>query len=765
MNYRKECQEALDVFEQHLRAFVKNQMREAFGDKWWKTNVPGTIASECQKRLNQEKSRRFPRLPASELIEYINLGELKDVICRQDNFSGAFKPLFGDAQNIASKIEELIAFRNPAAHNRSVLGEEQYQAIIVTCRSIFDAMEVPRPQLFLSWTGRDAVIHNGDDEVENLIVEEYIATPRCRDNLPRPDYSTFFGRENERNDILEHLAHPRAWITIIDGIGGVGKTALALNCAEHIRDASRSEQTDFEHVIWASAKTERLMPSGISAVQPTFSDLHSLIRTIINVAGFRDYETEDEITLVKEILAISKTLLVLDNLETVTDPDLYNFLQEVPAPSKVLATTRTRIESSHRNLRLTALPRQDALDMIRQLASELDSFELSQEGDDALAGLFERVGGIPLAIRLAVGRIATGLPLTSYLDKLDSGEAQQDLLEFCFSESWNNLDNDSKLTLLATAMFPDPPSELELRRVTGIPEMRLNEAIATLIKRAFLNSSYDQEGETHRYSLLPLTADFVHRESGKDSERKSQLQDRYNSYLLEHRRYEEALGQITHLVPESKSMPEAERLSNMLVESAFRAYQGGNYSEAVNRLETAKSYRDTAQLNYTWGVIERDEAAYGTARDRFRHSTRLDSARLPTWRSWGRMEQRLGNWQTAVDCFAKAARLPGSDPQDFHGWGVCLSRLASNASRAERPDLLTQAEHALKMGFYRNPLGYRETHHNVVNCHSLALTLDRLGRTEEALIQCRQGLRLEPQNDRLLDLNLSAAARTPTPSC
>ena len=733
-------------------------MLESFGDSWWKTNVPESIVNACSGRMRTEQSLRFPIFPASEPINYTNLGELKDVICRKDNFEKAFKPFLGNPETISSKLTELIAFRNPAAHNRPVLGPDHYETIIVVCRSIFDAMEMVRPPLFETMGNRSAAPAVSGYETVELMEDESIKSPNCIDNLPRPDYSTFFGRDFERNEILEHLNHPRAWVTIIDGIGGVGKTALALNCGEHIREAALAGDNDFEHIIWASAKNEKLTPSGISKVQPTFSDLSSLIETILEVTSFSE-TAEDKLTLAKEILAISKTLLILDNLETVSDPDLYSFLQDMPVPSKVLATTRTRIEGSHKNLRLTALPRPDALEMIRQLASELDSPELSQANDNTLGELIERVGGIPLAIRLAVGRIATGLPIVSYLDRLDSGAAQHDLLEFCFSESWNNLDNDSKATLLATELFPEPPSEVELMRVTGIPKMRLNDAIGGLIKRAFLNRTYEREAETFRYSLLPLTVDFVRQESEHYSELKSLLQDRHNAYLLEKGRYEEALGQITHLVPGYQTMPESERLSNMLVESAFRAYQGGNYSEAVGRLENAQSYRETAYLNHTWAVIERDEGAFGRARGKFRRSLEFDRTRLPTWRSWGKMEQRLENWQEAVECFSKATKLPGSDPQDFHGLGVCLSRLAGKVTGADRSGLLQEARTALKRGFFRNPLGYRETHLNVVNCHALALVLNRLGEKEEALIQCRNGLRLEPNNERLIDLSMSLSKK------
>ena len=69
--------------------------------------------------------------------------------------------------------------------------------------------------------------------------------------------------------------------------------------------------------------------------------------------------------------------------------------------------------------------------------------------------------------------------------------------------------------------------------MTAIPEMRLNDAIGGLIKRAFLNRTHDREADTFRYSLLPLTADFVRQKSEHYSELKSLLKDRHNAYLLE----------------------------------------------------------------------------------------------------------------------------------------------------------------------------------------------------------------------------------------
>ena len=55
-------------------------------------------------------------------------------------------------------------------------------------------------------------------------------------NLPRPDYACFVGREAELAWLRQRL-HPsdRAWQIAITGIGGVGKSALALAIAHEYR--------------------------------------------------------------------------------------------------------------------------------------------------------------------------------------------------------------------------------------------------------------------------------------------------------------------------------------------------------------------------------------------------------------------------------------------------------------------------------------------------------------------------------------------------
>ena len=309
----------------------------------------------------------------------------------------------------------------------------------------------------------------------------------------------------------------------------------------------------------------------------------------------------------EEILTLARCLLVLDNLESITDPRFYEFLGNIPAPSKALVTTRTRIEESQRNLRLSAMSREDARALLAELAIDLDAGQLIDASPEELDRLTDRVGGIPLALKLAAGRISGGLPTSSYVSRLEAGTAQEDILEFCFSDSWNELDPDMRKILAVIVLFSEPPSEEEIRRVSGLVEAGVEEALATLIRRAFLNRQFDLIRQAYEYSVLPLTADFVQRQLTSDQLLESELRDNHNTYLADKGRYEEVLEQISPLIASTGQIPEKERLSNMLVEAAFRTYQEGDYQGAMSRLENARSYSETGYLYYTWRVIERDE--------------------------------------------------------------------------------------------------------------------------------------------------------------
>ena len=109
-------------------------------------------------------------------------------------------------------------------------------------------------------------------------------------NLPRLQY--FFGREEELAKIAAALApEARGWGALIDGPGGIGKTALAIRAAELVPHGR------FQRIIFLSAKERELTPDGQRAlghfVLPTYIEmLNAIAREIGQPKLTKELETK-----------------------------------------------------------------------------------------------------------------------------------------------------------------------------------------------------------------------------------------------------------------------------------------------------------------------------------------------------------------------------------------------------------------------------------------------------------------------------------------
>src|SRR5712691_12755082 len=160
-------------------------------------------------------------------------------------------------------------------------------------------------------------------------------------NLQSP--TGFVGRENELKEILKALGPlDRAWIISLTGVGGIGKTELALQ-AGHLA----MERHTFENIVWITAKESWLTQEGIKPFKSQYPlvSLDDLLNTIIEVLEMdpRLYRASParKKEAVIEVLQSSSCLLIVDNLETVQDRAIIQFLtDEFPSPCKSLITTR-----------------------------------------------------------------------------------------------------------------------------------------------------------------------------------------------------------------------------------------------------------------------------------------------------------------------------------------------------------------------------------------------------------------------------------------
>jgi LuxR family glucitol operon transcriptional activator len=344
-------------------------------------------------------------------------------------------------------------------------------------------------------------------------------------NLPQRAFTQFVGRETEMSKLTQlMLPYPRSrhFIVVIDGIGGVGKSALALELAHRYHenlDTMPAEER-FEAIVWVSAKRTLLTASGIKQRQQTFNTLDDLFReiaTVLELPAIMQAEPEQRRGLVERALTGQRTLLIVDNLETVDDEELLTFLRDLPDPTKVIITTRHRIDIAYA-IRLTGMSHQDALELI-VLEAERKNVGLEV---DKIDDLFRRTGGIPLAIEWSIGLMSLGHSVESVLRRLGSGHS--DIARFCFAESVERIrKRDAYRLLLTLALFESSVNRQMLGEVAGLgdDEIGRDDGLAELLQLSLINQKSD------RFKLLPLTHSYALDELEKQPDLERELRENW----------------------------------------------------------------------------------------------------------------------------------------------------------------------------------------------------------------------------------------------
>jgi tetratricopeptide (TPR) repeat protein len=373
-------------------------------------------------------------------------------------------------------------------------------------------------------------------------LDAFFSPSRVRHNLPAPSCTEFIGREEEISRILELLGPTHgARIISIDGIGGVGKTTLAVEAAYRCLNASNNPDEaflgmpTFDAIIFTSAKQHILAPFGLVNRLNPKRTLRDILRQIASTLGNVDLTGktfEDKLDCLQDALSLQRTLLIVDNLETIEDPqDVLSFLYDLPPSVKAVITTRKQIIFVP--LRLSSLPESDGLLLIQHEAQEKEVLLSEAERQE----LYQKTGGIPVAINYAIGQVASGRPVQHVLH--DLANAAGDVARFLFESSVAPLREQDSMAyhlLMGLTFFSTPVRRETLIEVAlangeehGAAESSQHLARAAL---ACLQELSLVRQEQDRYTMLPLTREYAIAELKKHPDFEQAARERWIRWWL-----------------------------------------------------------------------------------------------------------------------------------------------------------------------------------------------------------------------------------------
>ena len=417
--------------------------------------------------------------------------------------------------------------------------------------------------------------------------------------LLHPNCEKFIGRSDKIAEVKSKLGlrHP---IVALDGLGGVGKTAIAIQAVHELFE----ETGRYLFIASLSAKSKMWL-GHVSPRTASFAGLHGLLSGIAEVIP-EVAKTDDTVKLKKDLIAFMKDmsgLILIDNLEEIDDNGVFKFLShEVPAPVKVLVTSRIAKDLGALTISVPAMAAQEAKEL---LLLELDrlGYEPKKEDEQHESAILQAAGGVPLAIKWASQLAAERRSLKEASSILrGAGPGKQEFLGFCFATMFDSLSDVAKNAAELIPYLDTEWKPVTLSVMLDLPVETVRHGIFELADKGIIYRPSEMVDDD--YGVLPLTKEFLFNKWHEHQTFRKQVMARLDEML----ETDAADGALLE-------WPEERRVKH-LTDLARKRTRSGDFTRALKMVNLAQSWLAPRDLHREAVILRflEGESLYMTGR-------------------------------------------------------------------------------------------------------------------------------------------------------
>ncbi len=436
-----------------------------------RVELPAAMIAKAEARLAHDRGSSAQG--AAALVDFLDFADAQEFLLSHKTLLEA--TLQDSLSAVARLIGPFTQTRNRVAHTRPLEIEDLPRTVDIAKQLVRDAPEHWR-------TTQDMLARIDEDPSSVLGLRVNLPADPVNEpfhNLPMPDFDEtgFLGRSAVLRKIKRYVLGSWPAISIL-GDGGFGKTAIALKVAYDLLDDPKA---DFEAIVWVTAKSQQLTVTEIERISDAIEDSLGMFSEAASQLGGGDAADPTEELL--EYMASFKVLLILDNLETVSDGRLREFLREIPNGSKVLMTSRIGVFKEN-DVKLDPLTEEESRSLLMALAHGRNVKVLKELDEQGRRKLVSKLKGHPLYIKWVVSGVQAGRRPS------DMTASSPLLLDFCMSNVYEQLGRGARRVLQSMQVLRGVRYQGELAFINGVTATEIQQFLMDLMRSNFVSMTH-----------------------------------------------------------------------------------------------------------------------------------------------------------------------------------------------------------------------------------------------------------------------------------